>query len=158
MKAELADGRVLEFPDGTDPAVVQATVKKVLGGGAKRDNEIPGGITPDSSKAPPEKDESLWEKAKGAGEAALTTATGATTGALGTVAGTAQGITNSIREGTFGTQAGVDTAEKAATEGGAAGTYAPRTAKGQEYASDIGKAAQTRTTRVRSGDPPMRVA
>lgn len=31
MRAELADGRVLEFPDGTDPAVIQATVKKVLG-------------------------------------------------------------------------------------------------------------------------------
>jgi hypothetical protein len=31
MRAELADGRVLEFPDGTDPAVVQATVKKVIG-------------------------------------------------------------------------------------------------------------------------------
>lgn len=26
--AELADGRKLEFPDGTDPSVVQATVKK----------------------------------------------------------------------------------------------------------------------------------
>ena len=31
MYAELHDGRKLEFPDGTDPAVVQATVKKVLG-------------------------------------------------------------------------------------------------------------------------------
>lgn len=31
MIAELPDGRELEFPDGTDPAVVQATVKKVLG-------------------------------------------------------------------------------------------------------------------------------
>ena len=29
--AELADGRKLEFPDGTDPSVVQATVKKILG-------------------------------------------------------------------------------------------------------------------------------
>ena len=28
--AELADGRRLEFPDGTDPSVVQATVKKVI--------------------------------------------------------------------------------------------------------------------------------
>jgi hypothetical protein len=28
--AELADGRRLEFPDGTDPSVVQATVKKML--------------------------------------------------------------------------------------------------------------------------------
>ncbi len=31
VEAELADGRVLEFPDGTPPHVVQATVKKVLG-------------------------------------------------------------------------------------------------------------------------------
>lgn len=31
IEAELADGRILEFPDGTDPAVVQATVRKVLG-------------------------------------------------------------------------------------------------------------------------------
>jgi hypothetical protein len=27
VKAELHDGRILEFPDGTDPSVVQATVK-----------------------------------------------------------------------------------------------------------------------------------
>lgn len=31
MRAELADGRVLEFPDGTDPAVIQTTIKKMLG-------------------------------------------------------------------------------------------------------------------------------
>jgi hypothetical protein len=30
LTAELADGRRLEFPDGTDPGVVQATVKKLL--------------------------------------------------------------------------------------------------------------------------------
>lgn len=29
--AELADGRRLEFPDGTDPSVVQATVKRMVG-------------------------------------------------------------------------------------------------------------------------------
>jgi hypothetical protein len=34
VKAELHDGRILEFPDGTDPSVVQATVKRVLGVGA----------------------------------------------------------------------------------------------------------------------------
>lgn len=32
IRAELHDGRVLEFPDGTDPSVIQATVKKMLGG------------------------------------------------------------------------------------------------------------------------------
>ena len=31
VTAELHDGRVLEFPDGTDPSVVQRTVKRVLG-------------------------------------------------------------------------------------------------------------------------------
>ena len=31
IEAELPDGRVLEFPDGTDPQVVQATVRRVLG-------------------------------------------------------------------------------------------------------------------------------
>ncbi len=31
MEAELHDGTILEFPDGTDPQVIQATVKKMLG-------------------------------------------------------------------------------------------------------------------------------
>lgn len=31
IEAHLADGRVLQFPDGTDPAVVQRTVKTLLG-------------------------------------------------------------------------------------------------------------------------------
>ena len=34
VTAELSDGRRLEFPDGTDPAVVQATVKKIVTGAA----------------------------------------------------------------------------------------------------------------------------
>lgn len=32
MRAELADGRILEFPDGTDPSVIQATVKRLVAG------------------------------------------------------------------------------------------------------------------------------
>lgn len=38
--AELHDGRRLEFPDGTDPAVVQATVKKVLAREVKTDPAV----------------------------------------------------------------------------------------------------------------------
>ena len=34
IEAELPDGRVLEFPDGTDPKVIQATVRRVLGSAA----------------------------------------------------------------------------------------------------------------------------
>src|SRR5712672_2726881 len=33
VTAQLSDGRTLEFPDGTEPSVVQMTVKKMLGGG-----------------------------------------------------------------------------------------------------------------------------
>ena len=31
IEAELPDGRVLEFPDGTSPDVIQRTVKRILG-------------------------------------------------------------------------------------------------------------------------------
>lgn len=30
IQAQMADGRVLQFPDGTDPAVIQATVKRLI--------------------------------------------------------------------------------------------------------------------------------
>ena len=33
IEAELPDGTILEFPDGTDPSVIQRTVKRVLGVG-----------------------------------------------------------------------------------------------------------------------------
>lgn len=33
IEAQLADGRILEFPDGTDPAVIQSTVKRMIAGG-----------------------------------------------------------------------------------------------------------------------------
>lgn len=42
IEAELHDGRVLEFPDGTAPEVVQATVKKMMAASQKRERFIPG--------------------------------------------------------------------------------------------------------------------
>lgn len=44
MEAELADGTILEFPDGTDPQVIQATVKKMLGQQPKEEGFNP--VTP----------------------------------------------------------------------------------------------------------------
>lgn len=41
IEAELADGRVLEFPDGTDPAVIQASVKKMMGGNSAPSSAAP---------------------------------------------------------------------------------------------------------------------
>ena len=54
VKAQLADGRTLEFPDGTDPSVVQSTVKKVLGQASPNSNasaDAPAD-TPDASGLP----------------------------------------------------------------------------------------------------------
>jgi hypothetical protein len=44
--AELADGRKLEFPDGTDPSVVQSTVKKVLGVNTSNAPDQPTALQP----------------------------------------------------------------------------------------------------------------
>jgi len=46
--AQLADGRTLEFPDGTDPAIIQSTVKKVIAG------SIGSPSAPAETKAKPE--------------------------------------------------------------------------------------------------------
>ena len=48
--AELADGRRLEFPDGTDPTIVQSTVKKVLAGSSAP--ATPPAPTPATPPAP----------------------------------------------------------------------------------------------------------
>jgi hypothetical protein len=50
VTAELHDGRKLEFPDGTDPAVIQRTVKKVLGQGGT----APAATPPAEVPEPPE--------------------------------------------------------------------------------------------------------
>lgn len=40
ITAELADGRKLEFPDGTDPAVIQSTVKRIIGTPARQPDAL----------------------------------------------------------------------------------------------------------------------
>lgn len=46
IEAELADGRILEFPDGTDPKVIQDAVKRLI------DNPL-SGVTTEKLKAIP---------------------------------------------------------------------------------------------------------
>lgn len=84
----------------------------------------------------------LIDKAIGAGEAALTTLTGATGGTLGMVAGSVEGIAKSIFDGTYGTQQGIQQAEQLALQRAADLTYSPRTPTGQEYAENVGNLFQ----------------
>jgi len=84
----------------------------------------------------------LGQKALGAGEAILSTATGLTGGAAGYVGGAAKGLTQQLLSGQFGTQQAAQAVEEAATKGAQALTYAPRTETGQQYAENIGGALQ----------------
>lgn len=99
--------------------------------------EIPGATTPQESKGP-----GIVDKLLGAGEAALTTVTGATGGALGAIGGTIGGLAGAVSTGKVGTREGADMVEQAAAEGAAKFTYAPRTEQGQEMAGAIGQVMQ----------------
>lgn len=55
MEAELADGTILEFPDGTDPAVIQATVKKMLASSTEQSKVTPAQQVVAPTTAPPER-------------------------------------------------------------------------------------------------------
>ncbi len=109
----------------------------------QRPGDIPEAPVPEGALppvlAPPQ---TLMDKIIGTGETALTVATGATGGTLGMLGGTAKGLTESVMDGTFGTQQGVRQVEAQAAKGMQAMTYAPRTESGQEQAGAVGNAMQ----------------
>lgn len=87
-----------------------------------------------------EAESTLGDKIIGAGETALSLASGATTGTLGMLGGTAKGLAQSVIDGSFGTAQGANAIEQAAGEGMEAGTYAPRTQSGQSQTGVVGDA------------------
>lgn len=89
--------------------------------------------------APAPKAPSIGDQLIGAGETALTLGTGATTGTLGTLAGTLAGLSQQILSGQFGTPEAMREVEKAAAAGAQALTYQPRTQAGQEQVQAVGK-------------------
>lgn len=116
VTAELADGRRLEFPDGTSPEIVKATVKRVLSGNIQKQ---PG----------------MMDRLKGAGEAALSVATGAVAAPIGAVTGLARSMVG----GNLGTQAGVEEGKQRAEEVSRKFTYEPRTQEGKDILGTVGK-------------------
>lgn len=84
----------------------------------------------------------IIDKAIGAGEAVLTTATGATGGTLGMIGGAGKQIASSILDGSFGTNEAANLVEKSAMKGAQALTYMPRTETGREYAQNVGDVMQ----------------
>ena len=82
-------------------------------------------------------DRSLTDSLKGLGEAGLTTLTGATTGALGMIGGTATQAAREIAGGNFGTPEAANRIAQNAAESAGDLTYAPRTQAGQDYVQTI---------------------
>lgn len=82
----------------------------------------------------------LGQRIAGAAETGLALGTGATSGVLGYLGGTAAGLGRSIASGTFGTQAGVQDVGRSAQAGMRALTYEPRTELGREFTQATGEA------------------
>lgn len=88
---------------------------------------------------PKEPEPTVGERVVGAGEAALTTGTGATTGTLGMLGGTLKGIADEMLSGEFGTYDAARRIEEKAMKGMQALTYAPRTESGKEAVQAVGE-------------------
>jgi len=84
-------------------------------------------------------DPSFLDKVVGAGEAALTLGTGATSGLFGNIAGAISGVGKTIANGSFGTDEGGLQAGAEAASTGANLTYMPKTVTGKGYVGAIGE-------------------
>lgn len=106
------------------------------------DFDANGNITHEQPPTEVKPELTFTDRLKGAGEAALSTVTGMTTGAVGFVDGALGGFGRAVDSGTFGTPEGARQIEQSASEGAANFTYAPRTQTGQEYVQKIGEIAE----------------
>lgn len=145
MDVKLPNGKIIKgVPDGTTKEEI---ARKAIAAGLARPSDFgmsqtPADVIPlgedgqDVPQAPqPQRDLSLGEQIAGAGEALLTTATGATAGTLGYLGGAARGLGQQLLgEGT------AQDAQRMAEEGAAMLTYTPRTEAGQRITGEIGEA------------------
>lgn len=87
----------------------------------------------------PAEGNTFGENITGAGEAALTVATGITGGTLGALAGTLDGVIKEVRSGEFGTSEAANRIGDRAAELMQMLTVAPKTEAGQDIAKSIGQ-------------------
>lgn len=103
--------------------------------GTLKSNEIPGQQRIVDKEVPT----TFGDKVQGAGEAALSTATGLTGGTVGMALGAGKGIASALLDGSFGTPQAAAQVEKAAMQGASDFTYQPRGQLGQDYTNTIGE-------------------
>ncbi|MGE8451375.1 MAG: hypothetical protein ACN6OP_12290, partial [Pseudomonadales bacterium] len=169
-KVEAPDGQIitLEGPAGADQQTVIAQAQKLYAERQQQEAMMPEASADSDPAAPQERNEDIpvldengvpvdmrpdtpersaldvgtqaVEDYLGRGETALALATGLTGGAVGMIGGTIKGVIDEMAVGDFGTQEAADRIEKAASEAGAALTYAPRTESGQRQTQAVGEA------------------
>ena len=99
-----------------------------------------GDLSTGEPRQAPQPDPTLAEKAIGLGEAALNIGTGLTAGSVSGLARTVPAIANTVAQGTYGTQKGVQHVINAATQASQGVTYQPRTPTGKKYAATAAQA------------------
>ncbi|NVO08258.1 MAG: hypothetical protein HXX19_21000, partial [Rhodoferax sp.] len=132
-------------PDPVGQKLIQGFAAWKQGADLIPDTTIPADRAPVSPSMPvaaAPQQPGILDTALGTGEAALSTVTGMTGGALGMAGGTVKGITRSILDGSFGTPEAERMVEKTAAAGANALTYKPRTQSGQDQAAVVGDAMQ----------------
>jgi len=154
MNVTLPNGRVIKgVPEGTTK---QQIMQKAIASGIATEADFGMPAKPLNTDVPgPEQDAfvaqgyaqnqpkpqpSIADRAIAGGEAALAMGTGATTGALGMIAGTLQQGGRELLSGQFGTPEAANRIEQRAADVSASATYVPRTELGQEYVQNIGEA------------------
>ena len=166
-KVQAPDGSILEIegPDGADEAQImqaaadlyqpqqqaapQQPVQAPQFGGMESATEIPGqefagGMGVQVRQPPPEPGPQgpfAESEIMGAAETALTMGTAATSGTVGLVAGTLQGLAKEIESGQFGTAEAAKRIRDLAMKASKMGTYEPKYSKtGQRNVQAIGEA------------------
>jgi hypothetical protein len=123
-------------PGATAESVAEARRQALI-------SQIPG---PEGQFIPPPApyvEPTIGQEIIGAGEAALTTATGATTGLIGLIGGGATGLAEAIITGKIATPDVARLVAEYAVKGAQLGTYEPRTELGQERAEQVQSALAT---------------
>jgi hypothetical protein len=135
IQAKLADGTVLEFPDGTDPGVIQATVKRQIG--AQQQPQIDPNILAQAQQRDPSLIPEIETGVRTFVEPALTLATGA-------IAEPVAGLVGLGAAALGGAEAGA----RAVEETRQALTFQPPSARGQAGLQAVGEALQPVTEAI----------
>ena len=130
VRAQLPDGRILEFPDGTSPAVVQATVKKVLGAQAPPE---------ESTTSQPVQSQGLGQDLLDTGKGLMETGKAIGGGMLGAIYGGYAGLSELVQG------EGIDAAVKRLNEARESLSFQPETEEGKKQMQLVGQSLETLT-------------